>query len=115
MRRGLRDVVGVVADVEQAAVDFRVQRFHPPVEHLGEAGESGDFGIRDALGGEQFGGAAGGDDFDAQRHERTGERDEAGLVRNGNKGAPNRLRGIHEGADASRLRAAVNAPYFHQK
>ena len=37
----LGDVLGIVAQRENAAVDFRMQGFHPAVHHFGKAGELG--------------------------------------------------------------------------
>ena len=39
-------VLGIVADGEDAAVDARVQRLDPAVEHLGKAGDLGDVAHR---------------------------------------------------------------------
>ena len=55
-----RHVLGHIAPRQQAAVDFGVQGFNAAVQHLGKAGELGDFGHRQALVGQQLGGAAGG-------------------------------------------------------
>ncbi len=66
-------VFGIVADGENAAVDERVQRLDPAVEHLGEAGHVGDlahrqFGIKQRLAR-----AAGRDKLDAQGGKATGQ------------------------------------------
>jgi len=39
---------GQIASIEKPAMNFRVQRFDSAVEHLGEAGVSGDFSHGDA-------------------------------------------------------------------
>ena len=70
---------------EQAAVHLRVQRLHAAVEHLGEARHLGHLGHRQALVGQQLGGAAGGQQLDAQRVQGLGEFDDAGLVGDGEK------------------------------
>ncbi len=38
-------VLLVAAQIEEPAVHFRVQRFHPAVEHFGEAGEGWKFRV----------------------------------------------------------------------
>ena len=47
-RRQLLAVGGEAAVGEDPAVDPRVERLHPPVEHLREAGDGGDVGDRQA-------------------------------------------------------------------
>ena len=56
----------VVAAREQRRVQPRVQRLHPPVEDLGRAGELGDVGDLDPRLADRRGGAAGGEDLDAE-------------------------------------------------
>ena len=73
-------VLGVAADVEEAAVDAGVERFDAAVEHFGEAGEVADVLDGEAGFAEGAGGAAGGDELDAEAGERFGEIDEAGLI-----------------------------------
>ena len=75
-------VLSVAADVEQAAVDLRVQRLHAAIEHLGEAGVLGNVLHHESGVAERFGRAAGGNEFHARSGERLGEGDEAGLVGN---------------------------------
>ena len=58
-----RQVLLIVADVQDAAVYFGVKRLHPAVQHLGKAGQLGDVFHRDAGVAQQLGGAAGGDQF----------------------------------------------------
>ena len=53
-----RHVLGVVALGEDAGLDARVHGLDPAAEHLGELGDVGDLGDRDALVGQQAGGAA---------------------------------------------------------
>lgn len=58
--------VGVdIAPPEQPAVDARVQGLHPAIHDFGEACVLRDFGHRQAFLGQQAGGAAGGQEFDA--------------------------------------------------
>jgi hypothetical protein len=82
-------VLGVAADVEQAAVDFRVQRFDAAIHHFREAGVVADVFDREARVAQGFGRAAGGDEFDVGGGEGLGEVNEAGLVGNGKQGARN--------------------------
>ena len=74
-------VLGKVAAREQAAVDLRMQGLYPAVEHLGEAGVGGHLGHRHALLLQELGGAAGGEQLDAESGERACELDDARLVR----------------------------------
>ena len=80
-----RHVLGHVAPRQQAAVDLRVQRLHAAVEHLGKAGVLGHLGDRQAGVGQQLGGAAGGQQLDAERVQRAREFDDAGLVGDGDQ------------------------------
>ena len=57
---------------------------------------------------EQLGGAAGGDDFDAERDQFAGEFDQAGLVGNGNEGALD-CSGMQRAQTLGQVRARVNA------
>ena len=75
------EVGGHVATGQDAAVNLRVQRLHPAVEHLGKAGVVGHLGDRQARLGQQLRGAAGGQQLHAERVQRAGEVDDAGLVR----------------------------------
>ena len=59
VRLGLRDVLRVVAALEQSAVDFRVERLQPTVEKLGRAGEIRHVDDRQARLTQRGGGAAG--------------------------------------------------------
>ena len=60
------DVLGIVAQSENAAVDFRMQSFHPAIHHLGKAGELGNIFHRDFIVAQKRRRAAGGDELDAQ-------------------------------------------------
>ena len=84
-------VLGVAANVEQAAVNPGVQRFDAAVEHLGEAGEFADVLDGEAGLAQGRGGAAGGDKFDAESGERAGKLHKAGLVGDAEQGAPDGL------------------------
>ncbi len=79
LQRG--DMLGQVAARQDAGVHFRLQRLHAAIQHLGEAGVVGDFGDGDAVVGQQFGGAAGGEDLHAELVQSLGEFENAGLVR----------------------------------
>ena len=71
----------IVTQVQEAAVNLRVQRLDAPAQHLGEAGEIGHLRHGQAGVAQAFGSAAGGEEFDAELfHECTGERFEAGFV-----------------------------------
>ena len=59
-----------IAPAEDAAVNFRVQRFHAAVEHFGETGVVGDFDHGDACVGQELGRAAGREDSTPLRRGR---------------------------------------------
>ena len=82
-------VAGVAADVEQAAVDFGVERFDAAIEHFGKAGVLADVFDGEAGVAEGLGGAAGGDEFHAGSGEGLGEGHEAGFIGDGKQGAAN--------------------------
>ena len=75
-----RRMLGIVAHAEQAAVDLRVKRLHPPVHHLGKAGEVGNVAHLGAELAQLRGGAAGRDDLDIVPREAGGELVEPALV-----------------------------------
>ena len=79
----------VVAQRQQAAVDRRVQRLDPAVQHLGKAGQRGDVAHRQAGLAQRRARAAGRDQLDAAGGQPRGERDQAGLVGDGQQGAGN--------------------------
>ena len=60
-----------------------VQRLDAAVQHLGELRDLGHLGDGQALVGEQLGGAAGGQELDAQRVQGLRKFDDAGLVGDG--------------------------------
>jgi len=81
------NVIKQIAPAEDAAVDFRVQRFHAAVEHFGEAGVVGHFDDGNARIGQELGRAAGGEDFHAQTVQGLGKGDNAGFVGKADEGA----------------------------
>ncbi len=89
VRLHLLEMGGVIAASEQAAMDLRHQRFHPPVQDLREPGVVRDFLHRDPRLAQRSGGAAGGKDLDAGRGERLGQGKQPGLVGDGDQGAAN--------------------------
>ena len=68
------------ATTEDAAVDLRVQGFHPAIHHFWKTGVIGHFHCRHAIVLEQLVGAAGGEDFHVEGNELAGEFKDAGLV-----------------------------------
>ncbi len=78
---GLLLIFRVAAAEEQAAVHFGMQRFYASAEHFRPAGKFGDVFHGDAGVAQEFGGAAGGENFDAQRGEPLGEFQNAGFVK----------------------------------
>ena len=73
-------VRGKVAAVENASVNFGMQRLDAAIEHFGEAGEIGDVLDGNAGVAQEFGGASGGDEFDVECGELAGEIDQSGLI-----------------------------------
>ena len=61
-------------------MNFRMQGLDPAVEHLGETGVVGDIGNGEAGIAQQLGGAAGGEQLDAELGQAAGEINRAALV-----------------------------------
>jgi hypothetical protein len=81
------DVVGPVAPREDAAVDARVQRLHPPAEHLGSAGHVFDPRHGETALLEERSGAAARDELEAELLEPARELLEPRLVVDGDQRA----------------------------
>src|SRR6266508_915058 len=79
---------GVALVGEQAAVDPRVERLHPAVEHLGEPGHVFDARHLQSCVADRGRGAAGGDERDATLGEPPREVHHTGLVVDGEQGPP---------------------------
>ena len=60
------DVRGILAPMQDAAVNFGMQRLHASIEHFGEAGEIGNIFDGNAGIAQELSGASGGDEFDAE-------------------------------------------------
>ena len=60
------DVRGILAPMQDAAVNFGMQRLHPAIEHFGEAGEIGNIFDGNAGIAQELSGASSGDEFDAE-------------------------------------------------
>ena len=82
---GLRDVLFVVAQVQEPAVDFRVQRLHAPVHHLREPGVLRNLHARDAFFSQKFGGPTGGDNLHTHSGECFRKLDQTSFIRHGNQ------------------------------
>jgi len=87
-------VLGFAANVEQAAVDAGVEGLNPAIEHFGEAGQFADVLDLQAGFAEGAGGAAGGDELDAEAGEHLGEGDEAGFIGDAEEGAADGLEAV---------------------
>ena len=74
------DVLGIVAQSEQPAMHSRVQGLHPPVHHLGKAGEFRHILHGKACIAQGLGGAAGADQLDAARREGRAKFSQTALV-----------------------------------
>lgn len=77
----------MVAPLQNAAMNFRVQCFDAAIQNFGVPGVSGDIRHRHTRLSQGGGGAAGGEDFHSQRHQSLGEFDEAGFVGDTEQGA----------------------------
>ena len=75
-----RDVLGVSADMQDAAVDLGMEGLDATVEHLRKACQLGDIEDGKAVFAERPGRASGRDELDTVGGELTGEVDQAGLV-----------------------------------
>ena len=84
-----RDVCGVLAQRQQPAVDFGVQRLHPAIHHFRKPGDVGDVEDIYARFAQRVGRAAGADDLNAETFQLLREIDNTGLVRNTDERAPN--------------------------
>ncbi len=100
------EVIGVFADVEDAAVDLGVEGFDAAVEHFGEAGEVGDVADGEAGFAEGAGGSAGGDELCTVGGEGLGEGDEVGFVGNGEEGSADGFQVGHAGLILGEWRGA---------
>jgi hypothetical protein len=78
----VHDVVVNAATAQDAAVDFRVQGFNPPVHHFSKAGVVGNFNSGHAVVLQQLERTAGGEDLDAEGFQFTGEIKDSGFVGN---------------------------------
>ncbi len=83
----LGHMVGAVPSGQYSGEQGRMQRLHPPVQHLREPGQLGDPDGVDALLVEQRGSAPGGHDLHTQLPQSLGEVDDPGLVRNADHSA----------------------------
>ena len=80
---GLESSVG-----QDPAVDPRMERLDPAVQHLGEPGDGRHVGHGQSGVAQRLRGAPGGHEFEAGLHEAARERHEARLVGNGQQGPP---------------------------
>ncbi len=78
-------VLGHIAPGQQAAVHHGVQGLDAAIQHLGKTGEFGRFGDRQARVGQQLGGAAGGNESDAQAVQGLRKFNNAGFVGDGDE------------------------------
>jgi hypothetical protein len=78
-----------VAPAKHAAVNFRMQRFHPAIQHFRKTGVIGHFDHLDAVFRQQLGGAPGGKDFNSETGQRPGKLQYTLLVGNTDKSALN--------------------------
>src|ERR1700736_1137267 len=75
-------VFGKIAAKEEGAVDFGVQSLDAAAEHFWPAGELGNIADGDASFAKQLGGAAGGEDFDAESGELVCKNNDSRFVEN---------------------------------
>src|ERR1700686_1657187 len=86
---GLFLIFRKIAPKEQAAVDLGMQRLYAATEHFWPTGEFRDIANGDAGFAKELGGAASGEDFDAEGSELLGEVDDSYFVKNAYKRALN--------------------------
>ncbi len=79
----------IVADRQDAAVDARMQRLDPAIEHLGETRDLGNVAHGQARVSQCLARTAGGDEFDAEASQGTGEVDQARLIADTQQGTAN--------------------------
>ena len=79
----------IFAPVQNAAVHLGMKRLYPAIEHLGKTGQIGDVFHFDAGIAQQFGRAAGRDQFDSHAGEFAGELHQAGLIGDAENGTLN--------------------------
>ena len=94
-------MVGRPAIGEDPGMDPRMERLHPPVEHLRKAGHGGDVGHRQAGVAQGAGGAAGRDELEPGGDQTGGKRGQSRLVRDREE-RPARRR--HRGIGALEIR-----------
>jgi hypothetical protein len=87
VRGNCGQIVGPIASGQDAAMQGRVKRLHPAVEHLGKAGHLGDIGDRQARIGQRPRRAAGGNQFETARDEALAQIGQAGFVRHTQQGS----------------------------
>jgi len=80
-------VLGKIAAEEEAAVDFGVQSFDAAAEHFWPAGELGNIADGEASFAEELGGAASGEDLDAESGEPVGKVHDSRFVENADERA----------------------------
>ena len=85
----LGDMFGVVAQRQDAAVNFRMESLDPAIHHFRKTGELGDVFNGNVAVAQQRSGAAGGNQFDAHGCEGTGKFDNPLLVGNADEGSFN--------------------------
>ena len=87
MFRHLRRVRAAIAQTQQAAMDYRVQRLDAAIQHLGKAGGLRDVFDRHASFAQRFGRAAGGQYLDTLLRQEKAELRQPGLVGHADQGA----------------------------
>ena len=78
---------------EQAAVDFRMQGFHPSVHDFRKAGDSADIGDGQTGVAQGLGGTAGGQQLHAMGDQRFSQRQQAGFIGHRQQGAADGMAG----------------------
>ncbi len=81
----------LLAQVQDAAVDLGMQRFHPAIQHLREAGEVGNIAYREPGLAQGPRRTSGRNQFHVHAGQLAGEIDQASLIRNTQKGPLNLL------------------------
>ena len=90
-----REMAAVVASMQDASMNLRMQRLNAPIQHFGKSGQLRNIFYGNAGIAQQLGGASSRNQFDTQLGKLTGEIDQSGFIGNAKNGAGNFLSLIH--------------------
>src|SRR5215469_10558884 len=84
-------MICLVSNMKNAAVHFRMQGLHPPIQHLWKSSQLRDIADPQACLTQRLRRASGGDKFNAQRCKLLRKRNQAGLIGDAQQGAAHLL------------------------